>query len=98
MRMIKFISRLTALALVAGLLAAPLHAQTSVGTVEGTVTDEQGAILPGATATLTGTQGSQTAVTDERGLFRFVGVQPGIYTLKVDLGTTFTAQSKELTV
>lgn len=96
--MIKFISRLTALALAAVLLSVPTHAQTSIGTVEGTVTDEQGAVLPGATATLTGPQGSQTAVTDERGLYRFVAVQPGVYTLKVDLGTTFTNQTKEVTV
>src|SRR4051812_34139788 len=85
MPMLKLLTRLNGFVLAALLVAAAAHAQTSVGTVEGTVTDEQGAILPGASATLTGAQGSQTAVTDERGLFRFLAVQPGTYTLKVDL-------------
>ena len=47
----KFITRLNALVLAALLVATAAHAQSSVGTVEGTVTDEQGAVLPGAVAT-----------------------------------------------
>lgn len=92
------IIRLHALVLAALLVATAAQAQSSVGTVEGTVTDEQGAVLPGANATLTGPRGSQTVATDEKGLFRFVAVQPGTYSLKVDLGTTFAPQTREVIV
>jgi hypothetical protein len=78
--------------------ATGAYAQTSVGTVEGTITDQQGAVLPGATATLTGPRGSQTVATDEKGFYRFVGVQPGSYTLKVELGSSFASQSREIKV
>jgi hypothetical protein len=98
MRMNTLITRLSALLLAFAVVATAAQAQTSVGTVEGTVTDEQGAILPGATATLTGPRGSQTATTDEKGQYRFVSVQPGDYTLKLDLGTTFKAQTREVNV
>ena len=96
--MLKTMTRLTALLLAVVLISTGVSAQTSVGTVEGTVTDEQGAVLPGATATLTGPQGAQTVTTDDKGLFRFIGVQPGTYTLKLELGTTFAAQTREINV
>jgi hypothetical protein len=96
--MTRFISRLTAFLLAAVLVSTAAAAQTSVSTVEGTVTDEQGAVLPGATATLTGPRGDQVVTTDERGQYRFIGVQPGTYTLKLDLGSTFAPQTREVTV
>jgi hypothetical protein len=70
------------------------HAQGLYGTVEGKITDEQGAVLPGVTATLTGPQGSQTAVSDESGAFHFVGISPGLYHLKVEL-QGFAAQNRD---
>src|SRR5918993_716329 len=96
MRMIKFITRLNVLLLAAVLVSSAAAAQSSVGTVEGTVTDEQGAILPGATATLTGPRGEQTVQTDDKGQFRFLSVPPGTYTLKLNLGTTFAPQTREV--
>jgi len=93
-RLVRLYALLVALILVAGVA----HAQTSVGTIEGTVTDEQGAILPGVTATLAGPRGAQTVVTDEKGQYRFISVQPGTYTLKVELGTSFAPQSREVTL
>jgi hypothetical protein len=96
--MTTYISRLTAFLLAAVLVATAASAQTSVSTVEGTVTDEQGAILPGATATLIGPRGEQTVQTDDKGMFRFIAVQPGTYSLKLDLGTTFAPQTREVTV
>jgi hypothetical protein len=80
------------------LMASGARAQTSTGTIEGTITDEQGAILPGATATLAGPRGVTTTTTDEKGMFRFVGVQPGTYTVTVQLGTSFAKQTREVTV
>ena len=64
---------------------AVARAQTQTGTVEGKVLDQQGAVLPGVTMTLTGPRGAQTTVTDAAGEFRFVGVTPGTYSLKVEL-------------
>lgn len=65
--------------------ALPLAAQSLTGTVAGTVTDDQGGVLPGATVTLTGKTGARTGVTDAAGAFRFVGLDPGSYTLTVEL-------------
>ena len=96
--MLKTLTRLTALLLAAVLLTTAAAAQTSVSTVEGTVTDEQGAVLPGVTATLTGPRGDVTVQTDDKGMYRFIAVQPGTYTLKLELGTTFAPQTREIQV
>lgn len=71
------------LALLAG--AGTGLAQTLTGTITGQVTDQQGAVLPGVTVTLVGRQGTQSAVTDERGMYRFVGLNPGTYNVTADL-------------
>src|SRR5215813_9432442 len=85
-----------ALLLVVG-LTGRAHAQTLTGIVEGTVTDESGAVLPGVTATLTGPRGPQTAVTDAKGQYRFVAVDPDTYKLKIEL-PGFSPQERELKV
>lgn len=78
--------------------AGAAYAQSLYGTVEGTITDEQGAVLPGVTATLTGPQGTQTAVSDEKGGFRFVGVSPGLYQLKAELQGFLAQERDDVTV
>ena len=65
--------------------ALPVAAQSLVGTVAGTVKDEQGGVLPGVTVTLTGKTGSRTAVTDAEGAYRFAGVDPGTYSVTAEL-------------
>jgi hypothetical protein len=67
------------------LAASPLFAQSLVGAVSGTVKDEQGGVLPGATVTLTGKTGSRTATTDSVGVYRFPAVEPGTYTVRAQL-------------
>ena len=94
----KGLARLFALVLAGFLVTTTLHAQTSVGTIEGTVKDEQGAILPGATVTLTGPRGAQTITTDDKGQYRFVGVLPGAYSVKTELGTSFAPQTLDVIV
>ena len=64
---------------------AAAYAQSLTGTVAGRVIDEQGGVLPGVTVTLTGRTGAQVTVTDEKGEYRFVGVNPGPYEVKVEL-------------
>ena len=65
--------------------ALPVAAQSLVGTVIGTVKDEQGGVLPGVNVTLTGKTGGRTAVTDVEGQYRFVGVDPGTYSVRAEL-------------
>jgi outer membrane receptor protein involved in Fe transport len=74
------------LALLLGLTAVPLFAQTT-GTIEGTVTDEHGAALPGVTveAISPNLQGSKLTVSDASGKFHLVFVPPGLYTVKFTL-------------
>jgi outer membrane receptor protein involved in Fe transport len=78
------LSGLLLLALVLALPAASF-AQRVTGQVIGTVTDASEAVLPGATVTLKGPAivGVQTSVTNEKGLYRFVALPPGAYTLDV---------------
>ena len=65
-------------------LAAPLGAQTTTGEIRGTVTDEQGAPLPGASVTArseaTGVQRGATAGPDGAYVIRLV--PPGTYTVR----------------
>ena len=65
--------------------AQTLNAQTVQGVVTGSVFDSSGAILPGATVTLTneGTNITQTTVSGPAGEYRFPLVPPGTYSLDV---------------
>lgn len=76
---------LTFALLVAVAYAGVASAQTLTGTITGKVTDQQGGVLPGVTMTLTGKTGSQTQVTDAQGVYRFLGLLPGTYSIKAEL-------------
>jgi len=69
------------------LAAAALQAQTATGEVNGTVTDPNGAAVPGAAVKLIeqATKTQREATTNERGLFTFVNVKPAAYTLMVEI-------------
>ena len=73
--------------LVAVVGAGPAVAQDANATITGSVADEQGQVLPGATVTLVNesTKLSRTAVSDGRGDFRFTSLIPGTYTVKVEM-------------
>ena len=72
-------------ALLLVLVALPVAAQSLTGTIVGTIKDEQGGVLPGATITLTGKTGARTTVTDAEGSFRFAAVDPGTYSITAEL-------------
>jgi hypothetical protein len=71
--------------------AAPVFAQgggaSSTGTIQGRITDAQGAVLPGVTITASSPAllGEQTTVSSETGNYRFPAVPPGVYTLAYEL-------------
>jgi hypothetical protein len=75
---------------------ASLNAQDTRGRVQGLVTDSSRAAVPGATVTLTNvnTQVTTTKSTTEAGLYRFDAIDPGTYTLTVEL-TGFKKFSQE---
>ena len=81
-------------------LAAPVAAQTPLGRVAGTVLDESGGVLPGATITLTsvGTGQVMTAVSGERGAFLFPQVPVGNYKVSVTLEGFKAAQFTDVGV
>ncbi|MFM8534834.1 MAG: carboxypeptidase regulatory-like domain-containing protein [Acidimicrobiia bacterium] len=64
------------------------HAQDTTGSIAGVVTDASGAVLPGATITLSGDRligGPQTQVSDTGGAYRFDRLAPGAYQVKFEL-------------
>jgi hypothetical protein len=81
--------------LVAGAPAA--WAQISTGNIYGKVVDESQAVLPGATATLTGQFGTRTTTADNQGEFRFLNVDHGTHKLVVTL-SGFAGISRDVVV
>src|SRR5215469_14224849 len=62
-----------------------IWSQTVQGVITGTITDPSGALVPGATVTITnqGTAASQSTTTGSDGSYRFPLVPPGTYTVDV---------------
>ncbi len=76
------------LALLLGMLAVTpsLHAQNAFGGLVGTVTDSSGAVVPGASVTLTnlGTSEKKVVQSDAAGNYRFIALQPTQYKVEVE--------------
>lgn len=89
---------LAVFAFVSLFFGAAAMAQTSTtGTVEGVVTDPNGAVVPNTTVTLSGPNliRSQTAATDAGGRYRFLHVPPGRYTVETAATSGFAAFKRE---
>ena len=71
--------------LAAALFGSSAIAQTSTGTLRGTMTDDSGAVIPAASVTLTGRGVTKTAQTQADGTYVFAGLAPGQYTIKAVL-------------
>jgi hypothetical protein len=91
---------------VALITSAPAAAQDSnaaansvkdKGAITGTVTDQTGAVLPGATATITNGAGlSQTATSNDRGEYSVGGLPAGTYSLTISAAAFKTFRSDGL--
>jgi hypothetical protein len=85
--MIRVSVRFAALLIVA-LCAIPVAAQVQTGSILVRVADQQGAAIPGVAVTLSSpvlVSGTMSGVTDSGGVNRFPSLQPGIYSVKVEL-------------
>ncbi|MDH3492704.1 MAG: TonB-dependent receptor [Acidobacteriota bacterium] len=98
----KLVSRFlpaAALVLLCGIIQVFAQSQTSTGQITGVVSDGTGAVVPNATMTLTNknTGKSATTTTNSTGIFQFVLVQPGTYTVAAS-GGGFEEQTREVIV
>ena len=77
-------------------LAVSADAQTVTGTIQGTVTDTSGGVLPGVTVVIRNmdTGGERTVVTNESGLYNAPFIQIGRYTVTASL-TSFGTLTRE---
>ena len=69
------------------LVAATAFAQTRTGTIDGTIRDATGQVLPGVSVTLEGQVlvASQVTTTSAVGIYRFLSLPPGEFTLRFEL-------------
>ena len=84
-RIVKWAPGILAVVLAAG--PARLDAQVLYGNLVGTVTDDSGAAVPGATVTATNKETNyvRTSVSGDTGTYSFTNVQAGTYDVKVSL-------------
>src|SRR5580704_8329924 len=88
-----------AVVLLAAALQTNLFAQT--GEIRGSVTDQQGGLLPGVAVTIgnTATGVSRSLTTDDFGAFRAAALQPGPYKVSLEFkGFRSEARTLELTI
>jgi hypothetical protein len=68
-------------------MGALLHGQAAVGKIFGNVKNEDGEYLTGVTVTATHIENNAvtTVVTEKKGTFRFLALDPGLYQISFDL-------------
>lgn len=81
-------------------LGAAAQTRVTAGDIEGTISDQTGGLIPGATVTVTNveTNLARTVVTDERGAYRAVALPPGSYMIHVALSGFETATRHDVVV
>jgi hypothetical protein len=95
----KFLPSIVALLLC---LTATAFGQETTGSIEGTITDPSGSVVPGVTVTITSrgvTEGARqdatigfnrTVTTDDSGFFRVLEIPPGFYTVRTAPASGFS--------
>ncbi len=79
-------------------VAAALPAQQGVGALYGTVTDTQGTLLPGVTLELTGYGELKIQTSDGLGQFRFLALDPGVWSLQARLDGFSTVDYRTISI
>ena len=94
------LGRLLAAGLLVTGLAAPLHAQLTRGTISGNVRDTTGGYLPGVTVLVTSnaTGLQRSTSTDGNGFYRITGLDPGTYTVRLELQGFKVVENREVPV
>jgi hypothetical protein len=69
------------------LVVAPVYAQQQLGAIQGTITDQTHAVLPGVTVIVTNvdTGIARTATTNDAGIYRVTSLDPGAYKVQAEL-------------
>ena len=82
------------------LVAAVAAAQTQTATLRGKVTDRSGAVIPSVQVTLTNTEQDRSwnASTNSEGVYSFVQIPPGKYSLSVEARGFKKYQHTEMTL
>src|SRR5713226_5843000 len=95
-------SSICALVILTIALSAFAQTQITTGTIQGTVTDANGAIVPGASVEIKNldTNLSRTLTTDDGGRFVALGLPPGPYSITVSKQgfATSVAERLDLTI
>src|SRR5437667_3692347 len=96
-----FLGSLLAMTVGAMLLGVrPLYAQVDTGTILGTVTDASGAVIHGATVTLTneGTNAALSTTTGADGIYKFTPIKIGSYKVTASYQGFQTTTQRNITV
>src|SRR5215210_3528749 len=82
------------------LLPLVAFAQSTNATLDGTIKDGQGGVLPGATVTATNeaTGLTRAVTTGERGSYRISELPPGQYTVRVEMPAFSPVERKGVTL
>lgn len=91
---INIIKRAASLAAIAVIFALAAFAQSNTGSITGVITDQNGAVVPNATVTVTnqGTNEKRTVTTDGEGRYDVPSLSTGVYTIEAS-GSGFSATS-----
>jgi hypothetical protein len=95
-RILRFLAAAMVLA-----IAAPAFAQVQTGSILVRAMDEQGALMPGVTITISSpvlVAGTMSAVTDAGGVYRFPSLVPGTYAIKTELAGFQTVNRETIIV
>jgi len=95
-RILRFLTAAIVLA-----IAAPAFAQVQTGSILVRAMDEQGAMMPGVTITISSpvlVAGTMSGVTDASGVYRFPSLVPGTYTVKIELAGFQTINRENIAV
>jgi outer membrane receptor protein involved in Fe transport len=97
--MSRLLQRLAFITLALATTVPSVHAQTSLATLRGKVTDQQGAVLPGATVTArqTETNTVRTGVSNETGQYYVPSLPAGSYEISIEL-QGFSTSKRALTL